>query len=137
MAMAWYAVRERAWLQPNRTLLCATTDGRLTPSLVSLCQICAIKFADGKAHFRSKYVKTTGYVMEKKAKKLIFKGTFLILSILSRRLTDVQLLCACATCRRYDGNEASGDVGRVPLRVVRRSRSGLRTRGRDGDASSV
>jgi all-trans-8'-apo-beta-carotenal 15,15'-oxygenase len=40
-----------------------------------LCQICAIKFADGKAHFRSKYVKTTGYVMEKKAKKLIFKGT--------------------------------------------------------------
>jgi len=36
--------------------------------------VCAIKFAEGKAHFRSKYVKTTGYVMEKKAQKLIFKG---------------------------------------------------------------
>jgi hypothetical protein len=42
-------------------------------------QVCAIKFAEGKAHFRSKYVKTTGYMMEKKAQKLIFKGTTLVL----------------------------------------------------------
>jgi carotenoid cleavage dioxygenase-like enzyme len=36
--------------------------------------VCSIKFANGSAHFRSKYVKTTGYVMEKNAHKLIFKG---------------------------------------------------------------
>jgi len=36
--------------------------------------VCSIKFEDGKAHFRSAYVKTTGYVMEQKAKKLLFKG---------------------------------------------------------------
>lgn len=40
-------------------------------------QVCSLKFADGKAHFRSKYVKTTGYVMEKKAQKLLFKGSSL------------------------------------------------------------
>jgi len=36
--------------------------------------VCSITISNGRAHFRSKYVKTTGYVMEKKAKKLLFKG---------------------------------------------------------------
>jgi carotenoid cleavage dioxygenase-like enzyme len=31
-------------------------------------------FNKGRAHFRSRYVQTSGFVMESKAKRLIFKG---------------------------------------------------------------
>jgi len=37
--------------------------------------VCSLSFAgDGKVRFRSKYVKTSGYVAEKEAKRMIFKG---------------------------------------------------------------
>lgn len=36
--------------------------------------MCALTFRDGKVHFRSKYVETVGYTLEKEAKRPLFKG---------------------------------------------------------------
>jgi all-trans-8'-apo-beta-carotenal 15,15'-oxygenase len=38
--------------------------------------ICAIKFEKGKAHFQNKFVKTEGYLNEKKAGKILYRGVF-------------------------------------------------------------
>jgi all-trans-8'-apo-beta-carotenal 15,15'-oxygenase len=38
--------------------------------------ICAIKFQDGQAHFQNKFVKTEGYLKEKKAGKILYRGVF-------------------------------------------------------------
>ncbi|MGD1849625.1 MAG: carotenoid oxygenase family protein [Cyanophyceae cyanobacterium] len=38
--------------------------------------ICKITFQDGRAHFRSRYVKTEGYLAEQKAQKILYRGVF-------------------------------------------------------------
>lgn len=38
--------------------------------------ICAIAFANGRAHFRNRYVRTQGFVEEEKAGKYLYRGVF-------------------------------------------------------------
>ena len=38
--------------------------------------ICAITFKEGRAHFKNRYVQTEGYVAEKKAEKILYRGVF-------------------------------------------------------------
>jgi all-trans-8'-apo-beta-carotenal 15,15'-oxygenase len=38
--------------------------------------ICAITFKDGRAHFKNRYVETEGYIAEKKAEKILYRGVF-------------------------------------------------------------
>ena len=38
--------------------------------------ICAFTFADGRAHFRNRFVQTQGYVEEQKAQKILYRGVF-------------------------------------------------------------
>ncbi len=38
--------------------------------------ICAISFADQKAHFRNRYVQTEGYLAEQKAGRILYRGVF-------------------------------------------------------------
>ncbi|WP_013324929.1 carotenoid oxygenase family protein [Gloeothece verrucosa] len=38
--------------------------------------VCAITFKNGRVHFRNRFVQTEGYVQEKKAGKLLYRGVF-------------------------------------------------------------
>lgn len=38
--------------------------------------ICAITFKEGRAHFKNRYVETEGYLAEKKAEKILYRGVF-------------------------------------------------------------
>lgn len=71
METAWYGVV----VVPLRINECRVKREMLDAADCLVQQICSIKFAGGQAHFRSKYVKTTGYVMEKKCQKALFKGS--------------------------------------------------------------
>ncbi len=36
--------------------------------------VCAVTFSGGRAHFRSRFVKTTAYVEEHTAERMLFRG---------------------------------------------------------------
>ncbi len=38
--------------------------------------VCAIAFTNGRAHFRNRYVRTTGYMAEQQAGRILYRGTF-------------------------------------------------------------
>ncbi|ACK68915.1 Carotenoid oxygenase [Gloeothece citriformis PCC 7424] len=38
--------------------------------------VCAITFKNGRVHFKNRYVETEGYLQEKKANKLLYRGVF-------------------------------------------------------------
>ncbi|MDY6938510.1 MAG: carotenoid oxygenase family protein [Cyanobacteriota bacterium] len=38
--------------------------------------ICSIAFKDGRAHFKNRFVRTEGYVAEKQANKMLYRGVF-------------------------------------------------------------
>lgn len=38
--------------------------------------VCAIAFAEGRAHFRNRFVRTEGYLAEQAAGKILYRGTF-------------------------------------------------------------